>query len=241
MTLQPAAEDTALARRAAQVQSGGLRAAVMGANDGLVSTLCLVIGVAAAGSDQSAVLLAGFAGLIAGAVSMAAGEWISVRSQVDLFEGILADLRRMVKLDKPALVATLAASYVDRGADQQSAERVASDIARSNTQLFESYASEVVGMNPDELGSPWKTASMSFLLFAVGASIPLAPWLFVSGGAGILLSITLTCLAGLGVGAFIASSSSKPVLRGALRQLLIIGMAATVTYGIGTLFGVAVA
>src|SRR5690242_14223631 len=92
-----------LAKRAAQVQRGGARAAVLGVNDGLVSTPCIVLGVAAAGAAQSAVLLAGLAGLIAGSISMAAGEWISVQSQVDLFHGILKDLKAMIKKDKALL------------------------------------------------------------------------------------------------------------------------------------------
>src|SRR5882757_8322748 len=100
-----------LAKRAAQVQRGGARAAVLGVNDGLVSTLCIVLGVAATGAESKAVLVAGFAGLLAGAISMAAGEWISVKAQVELLEGVLHDLRNVMKNDRPLLTHNLARNF----------------------------------------------------------------------------------------------------------------------------------
>jgi vacuolar iron transporter family protein len=229
-----------LAKRAAQLQSGRARAAVLGVNDGLVSTLCLVIGVAAAGATNQAVLMAGFAGLIAGAVSMAAGEWISVKSQVDLFEGVLNDLKLLVKRDKELLVENLSKSFSDNGASKQSADHAAADIAKSDKQLFQSYATEVVGMNPDELGSPWRAASASFVLFVAGAFVPLLPWMVTGGVTALVSSIALTGAAGLVVGGYIARSSGKSIWFGALRQLSIIILASAVTYGVGTLFGVAI-
>ncbi len=231
-----------LAARAAQVQRGSARAAVLGVNDGLVSTLCIVIGVAAAGSDPGMVLLAGFAGLLAGAISMAAGEWISVKSQVELFEGILQDLKKAVKEDPKLLSSKLAHTFIEFGAGDKSAHDAAHDIARNGKGFMKVYSAQVIGLNPDELGSPWHAAFSSFLLFTVGALVPLAPWLFgLSGLTGIMTAIVLTGLGGLLVGGYTARSSGKNIAYGAIRQFLIIVFAAAVTYGVGHLFGVATA
>jgi VIT1/CCC1 family predicted Fe2+/Mn2+ transporter len=228
-----------LAKRAAQVQRGGARAAVLGVNDGLVSTLCIVIGVAAAGADAKAVLLAGFAGLLAGAISMAAGEWISVRAQVELFEGVLHDLRAIIKSDKTLLATNLARNFQEHGVDIKTAVHAAKDVAGDNAKFLSMYSSQVIGLNEDELGSPWAAAISSFLLFTAGSIPPLFPWIIgLHGLPGIGLAIGLTVVGGLFVGGFTARSSGKSVTYGALRQLLIIVFAAAVTYGVGHLFGV---
>lgn len=230
-----------LAARAAQVQRGGARAAVLGVNDGLVSTLCLVVGVAAAGSNAQGVILAGFAGLLAGAISMAAGEWISVKSQVELFEGILKDLRSAVKKDPKLLSNTLAHAFAKYGMSHVSAHDAARDIAKSGKGFMKIYSAQVIGLNPDELGSPWRAAISSFVLFVAGAFVPLLPWLIgVNGIVAIGVAIVLTSLGGLFVGGFTAKSSGRSVWYGAIRQFLIVAFAAGVTYGIGHLFGVAV-
>lgn len=229
-----------LAKRAAQVQQGGARAAVLGVNDGLVSTLCLVLGVAAAGGEQHMVLLAGFAGLIAGAVSMAAGEWVSVQSQVDLFEGVLSDLKKMIKKDKDLLVENLAEHLEADGYAKKTAANASVEIAKNKDNFFKTYSEQVIGVNPDELGSPWVAAISSFLLFTVGALVPLAPWLFTHGVPGIAWSIVLTAAGGLATGAYVANSSGKSLWFGAIRQFLIVLLASVVTYGIGRLFGVTV-
>lgn len=230
-----------LAARAAQVQRGGARAAVLGVNDGLVSTLCLVVGVAAAGSDAKAVLLAGFAGLLAGAISMAAGEWISVKAQVELFEGILSDLRKAVREDPKLLSDKLAHTFVKYGMRHDSAHEAAKDIAKGGKGFMKIYSSQVIGLNPEELGSPWQAAISSFALFAVGALAPLLPWMIgMNGLSAIGLAILLTSLGGLFVGGYTANSSGKSITFGALRQFAIIAFAAAVTYGVGHLFGVAV-
>lgn len=230
----------ALAERAAQVQRGGARAAVLGVNDGLVSTLCIVVGVAATGAPNSAVLVAGLAGLLAGAISMAAGEWISVKAQVELFEGVLSDLKYAVKKDRAALVTNLAKNFEDHGIDTKTAARAAKDVAEKDKQFMSMYSSQVIGVNEDELGSPWNAAISSFILFTLGALVPLIPWLIgLHALTSIVAAIALTGFAGLFVGAYTARSSGKSVLYGAIRQLLIIVFAAAVTYGIGHLFGVA--
>lgn len=228
-----------LAERAAQVQRGSARAAVLGVNDGLVSTLCIVVGVAAAGSSPQAVLLAGFAGLLAGAISMAAGEWISVKSQVELFEGVLGDLKTAVKENPKLLRDALAHTFINYGMKNKSAHEAAQDIAKHGSGFMKVYSAQVIGLNPDELGSPWHAAISSFALFVAGSIAPIFPWLIgMHGINAIILAIVLTSLGGLFVGGFTAKSSGRSITYGAIRQLLIIIFAAAVTYGIGHLFGV---
>lgn len=229
-----------LAGRAAQVQRGGARAAVLGINDGLVSVLCIVLGVAGAHSSKAAVLLAGFAGLVAGAISMAAGEWISVTSQVELFQGVLSDVKKMVTTDRDLLVEQLEADFKHSGVTPKIAAAAAKDIARSDEHLYNEYTMNVIEINPKELGSPWTAAFSSFLLFTVGALAALIPWFFAQGTVAISLSIGLTAIGGLLVGAYVARSSGNNIFKGALRQLLIIVLAAVVTYGVGYAFGSAV-
>lgn len=231
-----------LAKRAAQVQRGGARAAVLGVNDGLVSTLCIVIGVAAAGAEPKAVLLAGFAGLLAGAISMAAGEWISVKAQVELFQGVLKDLKDIIKTDKPMLATDLARDFQEHGVDLKTAIQAAKDVASDNSKFLSMYSSRVIGLNEGELGSPWTAGVLSFLLFTAGSIVPLAPWILgIHGLTGIIISMVFTAIGGLFVGAYTARSSGKSIVYGSLRQLIIIIFAAAVTYGIGHLFGVATA
>lgn len=229
-----------LKRRAALVQRGGIRAAVLGVNDGLVSTLCLVVGVAATGAGSQAVLTAGAAGLLAGAISMAAGEWISVKAQVELFEGILVDIKAVLASGRKNITESLAHSLANMGMNSDTAHEAVKDIGLQDDRLIELYSSQVVGLNQAELGSPWKAAGSSFVLFAIGSFVPIVPWLFVDGPVAIASSSILTSIAGLFVGAFIANSSGKSLSYGALRQLLIILASAVVTYGIGYGFGVAV-
>lgn len=231
-----------LAKRAAQVQRGAARAAVLGVNDGLVSVLCIVIGVAAAGADAKSVLIAGFAGLLAGAISMAAGEWISVKAQVELFENVLSDLKKIVKNDKPLLQENLAKNFIAHGIEPKTAEQSVKEVARSDKEFVSMYSTQIIGINEDELGSPWVAAVSSFVLFAFGAIPPLLPWVLgMHSTEGIMLAIALTSLGSLFVGGYTAHSSGKNLYYGALRQLVIVIFAAGVTYGIGHLFGVAIA
>lgn len=229
-----------LAKRSLQVQRGAARAAVLGVNDGLVSVLCIVLAVAGAGADSRSVLLAGFAGLIAGAVSMAAGEWVSVRAQVELFSGILKDISQLIRQDRGLLVEQVTDSLSKSGHGDKTAEKAAREIAQNDHHLSEVYARQVMGFNPDELGSPWVAAGSSFVLFTVGAFAPLAPWFFGGGNMAIWASIVFTAVGGLIVGGYISSSSGKGVARGAMRQLGIIALASIVTYGVGYIFGVSV-
>ena len=229
-----------LARRAVQVQRGAARAAVLGVNDGLVSTLCIVLTVAGAGASSHSVLLAGFAGLLAGAVSMAAGEWISVRAQVELFGGVIKDIKKLVIGDKVLLADQVAESLVATGHSPETAKTAATEIASNEVHLTDVYTRQVIGFNPDELGSPWLAAVSSFALFTLGALAPLAPWFFTDGMLAIWLSVIFTGVGGLIVGGYISASSGNNIAKGALRQLAIIILAAGVTYGVGYLFGVSV-
>ncbi len=234
--VSPVAE--ALKKRALQVQRGSARAAVLGVNDGLVSTLCLVVGVAGAGGDVKAVLTAGLAGLLAGATSMAAGEWISIKSQVDLFEGVLSDLKSALKTDRSSLTDNLAHALTRRGMNQAVAHEAAADIAKTDKNFISLYSAQVIGIDQDELGSPWRAAISSFILFTIGALVPLLPWLIgIAHSQAVIAAVTLTSLAGLCVGGFTARSSGKSILYGSLRQLGIILLSSTATYGIGLLFG----
>ncbi len=230
-----------LARRAIQVQRGAARAAVLGVNDGLVSTLCLVLAVAGAGGSQSAVQLAGFAGLLAGAISMAAGEWISVRSQVELFQGVLQDLKKMIVHDRTLLVDQVSESFESNGIHKTTAQKAAKELGADDQHLHEVYASRVMGINPDELGSPWTAAGSSFLLFTLGSVVALWPWFVMDGVMAVAVSIISTAAGGLATGGYVAYSSGKSLSYGAVRQFLIVMFAAGVTYGIGYLFGVSVA
>lgn len=230
-----------LAKRTAQVQGGAARAAVLGVNDGLVSTVCLVLGVAAATSGaQQPVLVAGFAGLVAGAFSMAAGEWISVKAQVELFEGILDDLKSLAKRDMPLLQKNLQSTLQSNGLPAAQAKSAAQTLAKKDKHFNELYATQVLGLNPDELGSPWVAALSSFALFTLGSLVALSPWFFVGGVIGSVLSIIATALVSLVVGAYIARSSGKNLAYGAIRQFLIVLFASAVTYGIGYAFGIVI-
>jgi VIT1/CCC1 family predicted Fe2+/Mn2+ transporter len=230
-----------LARRASQVGEGGARAAVLGANDGLVTNLSLILGVAGAEASRSAVRLAGFASLVAGAFSMAAGEWVSVRAQVDLYRGVLARFRRHYVTSRPTVTHALVDRFLVHGVDIDTAATAASQIIGDDRRGAEVSTRLIVGLDPDELGSPWVAAVSSFLFFTLGAVVPLVPWFITEGGAAIVSSIVLGAVASVVAGAVIAVTSEEPWWRGALRQLCIVAGAAALTFAIGRVFGTTVA
>jgi VIT1/CCC1 family predicted Fe2+/Mn2+ transporter len=237
----PSADAAALARRVAQVSRGAARAAVLGVSDGLVTNICLILGVAGAQASGPAVRLAGFASLIAGAFSMAAGEWVSVRSQVELYEGLLGELRRLVSRN-PKLVLDEIANHLEAaGFGRETAQAASTELPLDEPRFLRFASTTLFGLNPDELGSPMVAAGTSFVLFGAGALVPLLPWFFTSGGGAIALSIVLTLIAGLAVGGFVSRSSGKAPWKGAFRQTAILVAAAAVTFGIGRLFGTTVA
>ncbi len=220
---------------------GSLRAAIFGINDGLVSNLSLVMGVAGASQENTSfVLLAGVAGLLAGAFSMGAGEYVSVSSQRELFERQLALEREELELAPEEEEQELALIYRAKGIPKAEAERLARALMRDKGAALDTLAREELGLNPEELGSPWSVAISSFLSFASGALIPVLPYIVLSGWLAFVLSALLSALALFGVGAAVSLFTGRGVLFSGLRMLLIGTGAATVTYGVGHLLGVAV-
>jgi VIT1/CCC1 family predicted Fe2+/Mn2+ transporter len=238
---RPPSAITGAERWHSSARSGTLRAVIFGVSDGLVSNLSLVMGVEAASKEASFVVLAGVAGLLAGAFSMAAGEYISMQSQRELFE-------RQIELEKAELEAMpeeeereLAALYMAKGFPRAEAERIAARMFEDPDTALDTLVREELGLDPDELGSPLGAAGGSFLAFAIGALIPLVPYLLLSGTAAFALSLGLSLIALFLVGAGVSLLTGRGVLFSGLRQLAIGAGAAAVTYAVGTLIGVGVA
>jgi VIT1/CCC1 family predicted Fe2+/Mn2+ transporter len=229
-----------LENRIAQVARGAARAAVLGVNDGLVSNVCLILAVAGADASRSSVRLAGFASLIAGALSMAAGEWISVRSQVELYEGILGRLRLLVGRHPELILDHLTDRLEEAGIARETAQRASTELPLDEPRFLRFCANTLFGVNPDQLGSPMTAALTSLAYFAAGALVPLIPWFLTEGAAAKLGSVVLTAAASLIVGAVVGRSSDRPPVPAAVRQLAIVVAASAVTYGIGAVFGTAV-
>lgn len=218
---------------------GNLRAAVLGANDGLVSNFSLVMGVAGGANDPTIVLLAGIAGLLAGAFSMAAGEWISVSSQTDVYRHVI---RRAFTVfhDAPTRhERTLVDIYRTKGLTQDEALIVARRIMADPDVALETMAREELGLDPNSLGSPIGAAASSFVAFSVGAIIPIVPYLLELGSMSLTISALLSAIALVAVGALVAAGSGRNLVWGGARMLVAGGAAAAVTFGIGSLIGVA--
>ena len=219
-------------------RSGTLRAVIFGVSDGLVSNLALIMGVAAAGSNPSFVLLAGVAGLLAGAFSMAAGEYISMQSQRELFERQIALERAEMEAMPEEEEAELAASYRAKGFAPEEAARIAHRIFGDPATALDMLVREELGLDPDQLGSPWGAAGGSFLAFAFGAAIPVVPYLFGAGPYVLYVSLGLSLAALFGVGAAVSLLTGRGAIFSGARQLGIGLAAALVTYAIGTVIGV---
>ncbi|MES2643929.1 MAG: VIT1/CCC1 transporter family protein [Myxococcota bacterium] len=225
-------------RRHGGGRGGALRAAVFGINDGLVSNTSLVLGVAGASASPETVLLSGFAGLLAGAFSMAAGEWVSVASQRELFERQIAEERDELGRYPEAEAEELALIYMARGLPAEEAHRVATLLVRDPERALDTLAREELGLDPNELGSPWRAAISSFLAFAVGATLPLLPLLLGAGDLAVPLAAGLSAAALFTVGAVLSLFSGRSAWSGGLRMLAIGGAAGAATWGAGKLFGV---
>ena len=222
-------------------KSGTLRAAIFGVNDGLVSNAALIMGFAGASQGRSVILLAGISGLLAGAFSMAAGEYVSMRVQRELLERMLHLEAHELGIDPEGELAELAVLYERKGLDPALARQVATQLMADPEVALDTHAREELGIDPDEgLGSPVAAAFSSFVTFAVGAFVPLLAFLFVGGTAGTLWSIASTGAALLAVGGATSFLTGKPVARSALRMFSIGIGAAAVTYAIGSLLGVSV-
>lgn len=218
-------------------QSGTFRAAVFGVNDGLVSNLSLVMGVAGASTDARYVLLAGIAGLLAGAFSMAAGEYVSMRAQRELFEKEIEIERRELAEDPQGEQKELELIYRSKGLPNAAAAKLASQMMRDPDMALDTHAKEELGLNIKALGSPWGAAASSFVSFVIGAFIPVLPYLLFASGTALMTSLVLSALALLAVGALISSYTGRNVLISASRMLLIGFGAAAVTYLAGRAIG----
>jgi vacuolar iron transporter family protein len=222
-------------------KSGALRAAIFGVNDGLVSNLSLIFGVAGAGVSNEVVILAGVAGLLAGAFSMAAGEFISVRVQREVFERLIHLEAHEIGTEPEEERAELAELYVRKGISRELADRLADEIMKDPALALDTHAREELGLDPDEgLGSPEAAAGASFVMFSIGAFVPLVPFLFGSGAAAVAISAGLSAAALFGVGAAMSYLTGRSPLLSGLRMLLIGAAAAAITYLVGTLLNASV-
>lgn len=215
-----------------------LRPVVFGGNDGLVSNLALVMGVAGANPAPSIIVLAGVAGLLAGAFSMAVGEFISVQSQRELLDYQIAFQRKQIREAPDQERAILARIYRERGFPEQEVERLVEVIFEEPDNAVRTMIFEEVGLDERSIGSPLSAAVGSFLAFTLGAFIPLLPYLLWSGSTAFALSlgVSLVALAVLGLG--IGLMTRRPLGYTAIRQVLLGGAAAAVTFAVGTLIGV---
>lgn len=222
------------------VQGGSARAAVFGVSDGLVSNVSLILGVAGAGPAPGVVRLAGLAGLIAGAVSMAAGEYVSMKAQSELLERELEMERIELRRNPEVETSELSQLYADRGIDPERAQAMAEDVMRDPELALEAHAREELGINPHALGSPLASAGSSFVSFTGGAALPLLPWFFAHGAAAVIASVILGAIGAILVGVALARFTGRPPLRVAARSLAIAAVAAAVTSTVGALVGVSV-
>jgi VIT1/CCC1 family predicted Fe2+/Mn2+ transporter/rubrerythrin len=223
-------------------RSGILRAVIFGVSDGLVSNLALVMGVAGAAGDQGRfVLLAGVAGLLAGAFSMAAGEYISMQSQRELFERQIALERAELEAMPEEEQAEMASLYRAKGFTQSEAEAIAARLFEDPERALDTLVREELGLDPDELGSPLGAAGSSFLAFGFGAAVPVLPYAVASGPGSFVAALALSLVALFAVGAGVSLLTGRGFLFSGFRQVAIGAVAAGVTFAVGSLIGVAVA
>lgn len=220
------------------VGGGNLRAAVFGINDGLVSNASLIMGVAGAASDNTMILTAGVAGLLAGALSMAAGEYVSMRSQRELFEYQIGLEREELEEYPQEEAEELALIYHARGVALEEARAIARTLMQDKEHALDTLAREELGLNPDDLGSPWGAAISSFLAFTVGAVLPLVPFLIGAGSNAVAISAALAGIGLFVVGVLLSLFTGRGAVTSGLRMVLIGGGAGVVTYLIGHLLGV---
>jgi predicted membrane protein (TIGR00267 family) len=224
------------------VGGNALRAAVLGGNDGLVSNFSLVMGVAGASVAGQGVLLTGIAGLLAGALSMALGEWISVTSSKELYENQMEIEKEELETHPENEQKELALIYMAKGVPEQQAKEMAERALADKEQAHQILIREELGISPEELkGSAMEAAVFSFLLFAMGAIIPVVPFFFAEGTVAIILSVAFSVVGLFGIGAAITMFTNRNVFFSGFRQVAFGLMAAAITYGIGKLIGVSIA
>lgn len=236
----PAPDASGMLERRHRGLSGGgnLRAAVFGVNDGLVSNASLILGVAGAAPEPKLIVLSGVAGLLAGAFSMASGEYVSVRSQREMYEYQIALEREELAAYPEEEAEELTLIYRARGLQQADAQRLAQAMIADPQRGLDTLAREELGLNPAELGSPWGAALFSFVAFASGALIPLLPFLLIASPLALSVAVGLTGLALFTVGAILSLFTGRSAWLGGARMLGIGAAAGAATYGIGGLLGV---
>lgn len=228
-------------KRHRSVGGNAIRAAVLGGNDGLVSNFSLIMGIAGATAGQAGVLLAGLAGLLAGALSMSLGEWISVKSSQELYENQIQIEMEELETNPEGEMRELALIYMAKGLPEEQAHEMAADIMKDKTHAHDVLVKEELGINAEELkGSAVEAAIYSFILFAIGAVIPVIPFMFTSGMKAIVISVSLSAAGLFLIGAAITLFTGKNVWRSGFRQVLFGLAAAAITFGIGKLIGVSV-
>jgi VIT1/CCC1 family predicted Fe2+/Mn2+ transporter len=220
------------------VTGGWLRPAVFGMTDGLVSNTALIAGVAGGGVSPRAMILTGMAGLAAGAFSMATGEYTSVASQAELARAEIEIEKAEIARVPQAEEAELAAIYRSRGVDDATAREVARQLSADPEQVWRVHAREELGIDPDDLPSPWTAAGSSFGAFSLGALVPVLPYLF--GATSLLLSVVLAGIALFVAGALVSRFTDRSALYSGLRQLVLGGVAAELTHLIGQAVGTGV-
>ncbi len=237
-------EGGVLAQLEGRHRSGGgnaLRAAVLGANDGLVSNLSLVMGVAGATMGGKSVLIAGLAGLLAGAISMALGEWLSVTSSRELYQHQIATEAAEIESSPEEEAEELALIYESRGLKPENARSLAQQLLADREHALDTLSREELGVDPRELGgSAWEAAITSFLLFAVGAILPVSPFIFLTGMTAVYVSIGLSTIGLFILGAVITLFTGRSVLYSGFRMVIFGLVAAAITFGIGRIIGVSV-
>jgi VIT1/CCC1 family predicted Fe2+/Mn2+ transporter len=218
-----------------------LRAAVLGANDGLVSNFCLVMGVAGGGAPTSIILLTGVAGLVAGACSMALGEWLSVTNAREMATSQVAKEAEELRENPEAERKELALIYEAKGLSEEEAQRVATQLMSDERSALDTLVREELGIDPSELGgNPWSAAGISFVLFAVGAIVPALPFFFFSSVLGIATSAAVSLIALFVLGVVTSLFNGRSPAFSGMRQMLIGAAAAALTYLAGLIFGAAV-
>jgi VIT1/CCC1 family predicted Fe2+/Mn2+ transporter len=222
------------------VQAGVARASVFGACDGLVTNASLILGVAGADSASSLVRVTGVAGLIAGAVSMAFGEYVSMKAQADLFERELDLERRELERNPHVEAVELAQIYMARGVEPDTARRMTDEMMADPDRALEAHAREELGIDPSSLGSPVRAALSSFGSFAVGALIPLLPWLFGTGTTAVIVSLCFALVAAASIGLLISRLTHRSSVYWVARVVLIVVVATSVTFAVGHLIGAVV-
>jgi vacuolar iron transporter family protein len=222
------------------VQRGWARAAVFGVSDGLVTNVSLILGVAGAQPGASYIRLAGLAGLLAGAFSMAAGEYVSMSAQRELLARELEVERRALINAPEAEFRELAELYERRGLPPEAASYLAQMMMRTPELALEAHAREEIGIDPSTLGSPYLAALTSLVSFMLGAAIPLAPWFFLTGAPAVAASVSLVAVASILAGLVLSRATGRSPARSAFRQLAVSMLAAGLTYLIGRLIGVSV-